>query len=119
MQLNYNCLLDIIFKFEEITDNETIFRIYRNNFHEFVNGYSEKEFFYHLNYCFECNFISGKDIGPFFVVYSLTPFGHSLLKEIREENQSSLLKNKINKNIPNLFKEIGVQVLVNYLSSKF
>lgn len=107
MQLNINCIRDILLTTEDICDYDTRW-IYDKNqpLPHRLNGYTHKEIIYHISQANKSNLLDNVLIyegGDSFYVGDLSPSGHQFIANIRNDTFFNKVKS--------IGKEIGTNSL--------
>ena len=121
MRLNPDCIRDILFVVENNAtysndvSEETIFK-------ELTPKYSREEILYHVRQC-EYSGLFLKVVHYFggFSIEDLSPYGHSFINDIRQDNNWSKTK-EIAKSVGSfsldVLKDISSQVITNLISNQ-
>ncbi len=102
MQLNPDCVRDILLAVEQMCDAKHEFRIDEDtnlSKIEFLKKYEWKEIEYHINQCNASGFFSKctKNILGGFIIKDLSPGGHEFLQNIRNDSVFNKLKDSVKK----------------------
>lgn len=106
MQLNPDCIRDILLSIEDVVNFDTLFRYDSSNVNSKLSSYSHDQILYHVRQAYLAGLVTEPifyDIGSTFDVADLTPKGHEFLANIR--------KDTIWNNTKEVAKKIGVSSL--------
>lgn len=104
MQLNPDCVRDILLSIESVTDYNTVWKYEKGKCsYDFLSQYSHNEIVYHVTQCERANLITKPRVynaHNFIMISDLTPAGHQFLDFAR----SSTIWEKVK----NTTKEFGI-----------
>lgn len=111
MQLNPDCVRDVLLSIEKQSGFNTVICITRQDFPKELHKYSYDEILYHFSQCAQSGFLTGfnsYDDGNMICISDLTPKGHEFLANIRSADVWSKVKEAA--------KQVGVSSLKSLMS---
>lgn len=120
MQLNPDCIRDILLILEQKLEYGRVSYITFRNYVNYCDKYSKDEFFYHLEQCIKFEYLTGDYKIYSFKIYDLTPKGHLFLADIRSEtiwNKTKDVTSKLGIVSLDILKEVASKIVSNIIMS--
>lgn len=126
MQLNSDCVRDILLSVEEYVDYHRILELkFDASIPENLQKYSNEELLYHIRQCKMSNLITDMrsfDGGKYVTISDLSPDGHQFLANIRNDNIWSKVKNiagVVGSNSLSAVTQIASNVVTELIKAQF
>ena len=110
MRLNPDCIRDILFSIEELSQSDSIITSFQLFNTEFLKDkYSQDEILYHIRQLDWSGYIKtpvhNKSIDGLYFINDLSPLGHEFLSDVRKDTNWNKVKN--------ISKEVGSETLTS------
>ena len=125
MQLNPDCIRDILLSVESVTDFSHSFTYKKDtDINDYLKKYSHEEIIYHIRQCSMSNFITNVhyyDCGETISITDLSPSGHEFLSNIRSDTvwkSTKSIAGKIGSYSIDVLTKIAVGVLTQLINKQ-
>lgn len=123
MQLNPDCVRDILLSIESVTDYNTVWKYEKGKCsYDFLSQYSHNEIVYHVTQCERANLITKPRVynaHNFIMISDLTPAGHQFLDFARSSTIWEKVKStskKIGVASLSSLLEIGINTIAEFIN---